>query len=117
MHNNYCCSMGGYKFKEKDGGSMKQFLKTVFKRYTIIPIFITLFITFSLLTDKFLTFANMRDVILQSSIMGVMAVGATFLMINGYRDLSAGYRDWETDRKSTRLNSSHSAKSRMPSSA
>ena len=34
-------------------------------------------------------------------------------------DVSA-YRDWETpntDRKSTRLNSSHSAKSRMPSSA
>ena len=29
----------------------------------------------------------------------------------------ANYRDWETDRKSTRLNSSHSAKSRMPSSA
>ena len=29
----------------------------------------------------------------------------------------ADYRDWETDRKSTRLNSSHSAKSRMPSSA
>ena len=27
------------------------------------------------------------------------------------------YRDWETDRKSTRLNSTHSAKSRMPSSA
>ena len=38
-----------------------------------------------------------------------------------YEDLQAqlsnGYRDWETDRKSTRLNSSHSAKSRMPSSA
>ena len=32
----------------------------------------------------------------------------------GDRDV---YRDWETDRKSTRLNSSHSAKSRMPSSA
>ena len=31
--------------------------------------------------------------------------------------LHIGYRDWETDRKSTRLNSSHSAKSRMPSSA
>ena len=30
---------------------------------------------------------------------------------------SIWYRDWETDRKSTRLNSSHSAKSRMPSSA
>ena len=30
---------------------------------------------------------------------------------------ATGYRDWETDRKSTRLNSSHSGESRMPSSA
>ena len=30
---------------------------------------------------------------------------------------AAPYRDWETDRKSTRLNSSHSGESRMPSSA
>ena len=29
----------------------------------------------------------------------------------------AVYRDWETDRKSTRLNSSHRSLSRMPSSA
>ena len=32
-------------------------------------------------------------------------------------EIADDYRDWETDRKSTRLNSSHSAKSRMPSSA
>ena len=38
----------------------------------------------------------------------------TFCQIN---PLDNNYRDWETDRKSTRLNSSHSAKSRMPSSA
>ena len=31
--------------------------------------------------------------------------------------LAASYRDWETDRKSTRLNSSHRSLSRMPSSA
>ena len=30
---------------------------------------------------------------------------------------SPHYRDWETDRKSTRLNSSHRSLSRMPSSA
>ena len=30
---------------------------------------------------------------------------------------SGAYRDWETDRKSTRLNSSHRSLSRMPSSA
>ena len=32
------------------------------------------------------------------------------------REIDA-YRDWETDRKSTRLNSSHITRSRMPSSA
>ena len=32
-------------------------------------------------------------------------------------DIGANYRDWETDRKSTRLNSSHSGEARMPSSA
>ena len=30
---------------------------------------------------------------------------------------TSAYRDWETDRKSTRLNSSHRSLSRMPSSA
>ena len=33
------------------------------------------------------------------------------------RTLYGYYRDWETDRKSTRLNSSHEIPSRMPSSA
>ena len=33
------------------------------------------------------------------------------------RGMNAPYRDWETDRKSTRLNSSHEIPSRMPSSA
>ena len=35
--------------------------------------------------------------------------------LSAMRDMN--YRDWETDRKSTRLNSSHSRASRMPSSA
>ena len=38
-------------------------------------------------------------------------------LIYGYIDLMGQYRDWETDRKSTRLNSSHLKLSRMPSSA
>ena len=42
--------------------------------------------------------------------VGDIAVGAV-------KPAERQYRDWETDRKSTRLNSSHSAKSRMPSSA
>ena len=39
---------------------------------------------------------------------------ATYFLLE---NTHGNYRDWETDRKSTRLNSSHSAKSRMPSSA
>ena len=35
----------------------------------------------------------------------------------GISFVDMAYRDWETDRKSTRLNSSHSGESRMPSSA
>ena len=35
---------------------------------------------------------------------------------NAQSDITS-YRDWETDRKSTRLNSSHITRSRMPSSA
>ena len=38
-------------------------------------------------------------------------------VLSNSRASATSYRDWETDRKSTRLNSSHSAKSRMPSSA
>ena len=34
-----------------------------------------------------------------------------------FTDYARLYRDWETDRKSTRLNSSHEIPSRMPSSA
>ena len=47
-------------------------------------------------------------------------IGITGNIQTRYYDNQQGqsvYRDWETDRKSTRLNSSHSAKSRMPSSA
>ena len=40
-----------------------------------------------------------------------------FWMKNTKIALDHNYRDWETDRKSTRLNSSHEIPSRMPSSA
>ena len=51
-----------------------------------------------------------RDTILASS-----NAGSVVTFSAGQKTI--WYRDWETDRKSTRLNSSHSAKSRMPSSA
>ena len=46
---------------------------------------------------------------------GIMDVAGR--TIDDVLELIAEYRDWETDRKSTRLNSSHRSLSRMPSSA
>ena len=45
-----------------------------------------------------------------------MKVAPYFLNVSR-GNFSCWYRDWETDRKSTRLNSSHSGEYRMPSSA
>ena len=45
----------------------------------------------------------------------IVVMNFTYFLIES--NYVGSYRDWETDRKSTRLNSSHSAKSRMPSSA
>ena len=51
-------------------------------------------------------------------VLVAVLVGVLVAVLVGVLDaVFLGYRDWETDRKSTRLNSSHSAKSRMPSSA
>ena len=47
----------------------------------------------------------------------VTLIGTMFGMLCTVAMCAGGYRDWETDRKSTRLNSSHITRSRMPSSA
>ena len=49
-----------------------------------------------------------------TTLMGVLTFIVFGLM--SYNSMPP-YRDWETDRKSTRLNSSHRSLSRMPSSA
>ena len=45
---------------------------------------------------------------------GIFALFIAYLFLKTQNPI---YRDWETDRKSTRLNSSHRSLSRMPSSA
>ena len=56
---------------------------------------------------------------LTKSLLAAGLSASSYYMLFGGTNFGycGAYRDWETDRKSTRLNSSHSAKSRMPSSA
>ena len=57
--------------------------------------------------ENLLTAIIQRISLFDDEIVGIQAKDCTYRM----------YRDWETDRKSTRLNSSHITRSRMPSSA
>ena len=62
-------------------------------------------------------YADMIDVVepIFANYGGRRSFGGVINTIKCFED--NGYRDWETDRKSTRLNSSHLKLSRMPSSA
>ena len=64
--------------------------------------------------DRLMALPELPDIIKHNELR--MALEPLLQVENDIKDIT-GYRDWETDRKSTRLNSSHSAKSRMPSSA
>ena len=55
---------------------------------------------------------NMKKIALAIAATSILGVSASTQAA-----VDVAYRDWETDRKSTRLNSSHITRSRMPSSA
>ena len=60
------------------------------KRYTIILILFALLLISSLISDRFFRLSNIINILTQASPLGIICVGATFLMISGYRDLSVG---------------------------
>ncbi len=53
-------------------------------------IFVALIVVASILSPKFLTYNNIFNVLRQVSILGVLAVGMTFVIISGGIDLSVG---------------------------
>ncbi len=58
--------------------------------HTIVPILILIFIVFAFGSKNFLTSKNLLNIVQQSAIFGIMAIGMTYLIICGYFDLSAG---------------------------
>jgi ribose transport system permease protein len=60
------------------------------KRRGIWAIILVCVITLTLMEPRFINPRNLINILLQASIYGVMAIGMTFLMINGYFDLSVG---------------------------
>jgi ribose transport system permease protein len=62
----------------------------MFKKQPVWFILLSSAILFSVLSGDFLTIRNLSNIVLQSSILGIMAVGMTGLMISGYFDISVG---------------------------
>ncbi len=69
---------------------MKLDVKHILKTYGIFLAFLLICIILAILSPVFLRWNNILNVIRQSSIYGVMAVGMTFVILSGGIDLSVG---------------------------
>lgn len=60
------------------------------RQQPIWVILLVLMIVTSLIQPRFLQMGNLMNILLQSSVNGMLALGMTYLMINGFFDLSVG---------------------------
>ena len=65
-------------------------MRSILKNYGIIIAFILICIALSITSPVFFTATNLINVIRQTSIYGIMAVGMTFIILTGGIDLSIG---------------------------
>src|SRR6202021_95820 len=59
-------------------------------RLAPLMLFVILFLAFGLLSDRFLSLANFRNILTQSTHVAVMAIGMTFVLLVRGVDLSVG---------------------------
>lgn len=64
--------------------------KILLRKYGIVVSFFLLCLALSLASDRFLTWTNILNVLRQSSINGIIAVGMTFVILTAGIDLSVG---------------------------
>ena len=69
---------------------MKIDMRSILRNYGIIIAFILICIILSVMSPVFFTMTNLINVIRQTSIYGIMAVGMTFIILTGGIDLSIG---------------------------
>ena len=62
----------------------------IFKKNTLLVGFILIFVVLSIVSPVFLTIDNVFDILLQSSINGIIALGMAFVITTGGIDLSVG---------------------------
>ncbi|AYH40130.1 ribose ABC transporter permease [Christensenella minuta] len=65
-------------------------IKRILGSYGIVFVLIALIVIFTILSNRFLTADNIFNILRQVSIVGIIAVGMTFIMLTGGIDLSVG---------------------------
>lgn len=68
----------------------KQQIGSILAKQGILVAFVVFMIAFTIANPKFLTAENVLSVVRSSAILGVMALGVTFVVISGNLDLSVG---------------------------
>ena len=65
-------------------------LRKITRKYGMLISFFALSIIISFLTPNFLSLRNLINILRQSSIIGIMAIGTTFVILSGEIDISVG---------------------------
>lgn len=71
-------------------GTKKSSRRAVFMRFNLLFIFIALFVVASVSAPQFLTTQNMANLLQQSSLTGIVAIGMTVVILTSGIDLSVG---------------------------
>jgi ribose transport system permease protein len=66
-------------------------LKHIWEEYSIIVVTVVIFLVSGIIAPRFLTASNLLLVLRHSSVIGVIALGMTFVIITGGIDLSSGH--------------------------
>jgi ribose/xylose/arabinose/galactoside ABC-type transport system permease subunit len=75
---------------EKEGFTLKNLMLSDFNRVFSIGILIMLMVITSIMNPAFLVFGNLMGILEQNAAKGVLALGATYILITGGIDLSMG---------------------------
>lgn len=78
------------KTSQSNESNYKNIVMNILKKYGMLLILLALIILMSFLSPAFLTSDNLLNIVRQMSVVGIAAIGVTFVIITGGIDLSSG---------------------------
>lgn len=80
----------GAKEYKPQGSTAKSRLSWLWSEYSVIIAFVIIFIASAIMNPRFLDMNNQLNILMQVSIIGIIAMGMTVVMLSGGIDLSVG---------------------------